>query len=181
MSRRSPKFLGFLRRFAGATGGNVAIMFAIVLVPLVFFVGAAIDYSRANMARSSMQGALDSTALMLFKDLLAGIISPSDVSTKAQAYFTALYTNKEARGVTVSASFTADNNGTGPTVQVNGTGSIATDFMAVAGFPVMNFSASSTAILGTNKVSAALVFDTKGHAAGSSKASPAAAVLARRK
>ena len=180
MSRRSPKFLGFLRRFAGATGGNVAIMFAIVLVPLVSLVGAAIDYSRANMARSSMQGALDSTALMLFKDLLAGIISPSDVSTKAKAYFTALYTNKEARGVTVSASFTADNNGTGPTVQVNGTGSIATDFMAVAGFPVMNFSASSTAILGTNKLSATLVFDNEGRAAGS-KGSPAAAVFGRQK
>ena len=40
MSRQSPKFLGLLRHFAGATGGNVAIIFGIVLVPLITFVGA---------------------------------------------------------------------------------------------------------------------------------------------
>ena len=100
MSRRSPKFLGLLRRFAGATGGNVAIIFTIVLVPLVTFVGAAIDYSRANMARTSMQAALDSAALMVSKDLSAGTITTAQVSAKAQAYFTALYTSKEASGVT---------------------------------------------------------------------------------
>ena len=56
-------------RFAGANQGNIAVLFAIAAVPIISFVGAAIDYTRANAARSAMQAALDSTALMLGKDL----------------------------------------------------------------------------------------------------------------
>jgi Flp pilus assembly protein TadG len=77
-------------RFAGADRGNIAVLFAIVLVPILSFVGAAIDYTRANAARTSMQAALDSTALMLAKDLADGTITSSQINTKAQAYFTAL-------------------------------------------------------------------------------------------
>jgi len=80
-------------RFAAANQGNLAVIFAIALVPLISFIGAAIDYSRANRARSSMQSALDSTALMVSKDLSQGTITTSEVNTKAQAYFTALFTN----------------------------------------------------------------------------------------
>jgi Flp pilus assembly protein TadG len=78
------------RRFVGANEGNIAVTFAVALVPILGFVGAAIDYTRANSARSSMQAALDSTALMLSKDLSQGLITTSDITTKAQAYFNAL-------------------------------------------------------------------------------------------
>ena len=40
------------------------MLFAIALVPILSFVGAAIDYIRANAACTAMQAALDSTALM---------------------------------------------------------------------------------------------------------------------
>jgi Flp pilus assembly protein TadG len=169
MSRQSPKLPGLLRRFAGATGGNVAIIFGIVLVPLITFVGAAIDYSRANMARTSMQAALDSAALMVSKDLSAGTITTAQVSAKAQAYFTALYTNKEASGITVSATYTVGNGSTGSTVQINASGSIATDFMKVVGFPNMGFSSSSTATWGTQLLRVALVLDNTGSMAQSGK------------
>jgi Flp pilus assembly protein TadG len=55
-------------RFAGAERGNVAMMFAIALVPMLGFIGAAIDYSRAVSARSAMQAAADATALMISKE-----------------------------------------------------------------------------------------------------------------
>src|SRR3981189_2098807 len=93
-------------RFAGAEQGNIAVIFAIALVPIISFVGAAIDYTRANTARSSMQAALDSTALMLAKDLTDGNITTSQINTKATAYFTALYTNKDANSVSINASYT---------------------------------------------------------------------------
>jgi len=54
-----------LAEFGRSEGGNIAVIFAIALVPILTFMGAAIDYSRANSARSSMQSALDSTALMI--------------------------------------------------------------------------------------------------------------------
>src|SRR5260221_10712770 len=94
-------------RFAGADQGNIAVLFAIAIVPILTFVGAAIDYSRANNARSSMQAALDSTALMVAKDLTDGTITTSQINAKAQAYFTALYTNTDAKSVSISATYTA--------------------------------------------------------------------------
>jgi Flp pilus assembly protein TadG len=161
--------LGLLRRFARATDGNVALTFAIMLVPIVSFVGAAVDYSRANAARTSMQAALDSTALMVAKDLSSGLITTAQVSSKAQTYFTALYTNKDAQGVTVSASYTVGTSGSGSTVQVNGSGSITTDFMKVIGFQNMNFNTSSTATWGTSLLRVALVLDNTGSMANFNK------------
>src|ERR1700742_4588888 len=107
-------------RFAAAREGNVALTFAIALLPLLGFVGAAIDYSRAANARTSMQAALDSTSLMLSKDLSTGTITPSQVSAKATSYFTALYTNKDAQGVTITATYTPGSGTTGNTVLVSG-------------------------------------------------------------
>ena len=96
-----------LARFVSAEQGNIAVIFAIALVPVLGMVGAAIDYTRASRARSSMQAALDSTALMLSKDLTAGTITASDISTKAQIYFSGLYTDTEAKGVTITPTYTA--------------------------------------------------------------------------
>ena len=36
--------------------------FALATIPLIGFVGAAVDYSRANSAKAAMQAALDATA-----------------------------------------------------------------------------------------------------------------------
>jgi Flp pilus assembly protein TadG len=122
-------------RFIGARDGNIAVIFALSAIPIISFVGAAIDYTRANAARSSMQAALDSTALMLSKDLTYGTINSSQITTKAIAYFNALYNNRDAQNVTITASYTAPSGSTAPSIVLNGSGSIVTDFMRVAGFP----------------------------------------------
>src|SRR5450759_1302491 len=109
------------RGFKGANQGKIAVIFAIACVPLISFLGAAIDYSRANSARSSMQAALDSMALMLSKDLSQGVITPSQIDAKAQAYFAALYTNTDAKSVSVNATYTASTS-MGSTILVNGMG-----------------------------------------------------------
>lgn len=62
--------MGIFRRFwSGGEGrkGNAAILFALALIPLVGATGAAVDYSMANSNRTSMQKALDATALALAK------------------------------------------------------------------------------------------------------------------
>src|SRR6188472_3991034 len=104
-------------RFPAANQGNIAILFAVALLPLLSFMGAAIDYTRANRARSSMQAALDSTALMLAKDLSDGKITTDQISAKASAYFNALYTNRDARSVAITASY-ATGGSQGSTIQV---------------------------------------------------------------
>jgi Flp pilus assembly protein TadG len=148
-------------RFARANDGNIAILFGIAVIPIITFVGAAVDYTRANAARSSMQAALDSTALMLAKDLSQGTIQPSQVSERADAYFKALYTNDEAKGVTINATYT-QNSGKGSTILVNGSGNIETGFMRVAGFPTMDFKTSSTSAWGNARMRVAMVLDVTG-------------------
>ena len=155
-------------RFAKAEQGNIAILFAIAAVPILSFVGAAIDYTRANSARSSMQAALDSTALMLAKDLSDGTITASDINTKAQAYFKALYTNTEARAVTVAATYTASTS-QGSTIVVNGSGNVPTDFLKVAGFPQIGFDSSSTSAWGNVRMRVALALDVTGSMADDGK------------
>ena len=48
--------------------GNVAIIFALALLPLVGFVGVSVDYSHGNAVKASMQAAVDAIALNLVKN-----------------------------------------------------------------------------------------------------------------
>lgn len=156
-------------RFIGAREGNIAVIFALSAIPIISFVGAAIDYTRANAARSSMQAALDSTALMLSKDLSYGTITSSQISTKATAYFNALYNNKDAQNVSILATYTAPSGSTPAKIKLDGSGSIVTDFMKVAGFPNMGFNTSSTTTWGNIRMRVALVLDVTGSMADDGK------------
>src|SRR3954471_22758926 len=162
------KLYGTATRFVADDKGNIAVIFAVALVPLLGFVGAAVDYTRVNAARSSMQAALDSTALMLSKDLSQGIITTSDIAAKAQSYFNALYTNKDAKAISVSATYTPSSS-MGSNIQVNGSGNVTTDFLKVAGFPTLNFNTSSTATWGSVRMRVAMALDNTGSMAEDGK------------
>jgi Flp pilus assembly protein TadG len=148
-------------RFPAANQGNIAVLFGVALLPILGFMGAAIDYTRVNSARSSMQAALDSTALMLAKDLSDGKITVGEISGKATAYFNALYTNKDARSVAINATYTASSS-QGSTIQVNGSGAVITEFMKVAGFPKLDFNTSSTSAWGNVRMRVAIALDVTG-------------------
>ena len=156
-------------RFAKAREGNIAVIFALSAIPIITFVGAAIDYTRATTARTSMQAALDSTALMLSKDLTAGTISTSDIQTKASEYFAALYTNKDAIAPGVTAVYTPPTGSTAAKIVLTGTGSIATDFMRVAGYNNLGFGTAATTTWGNVRMRVALVLDVTGSMADDGK------------
>lgn len=147
---------GFLRD----RRGNVATMFAFAILPILGFVGAAVDYSRAAKARTAMQAALDATALMIAKD--AASMTAAQITSKAQAYFTAQYTtNSEAPAANFSAVYTP-NTGSGATVVVSATGTIQTDFMKLAGYPSIDFKSGSTTTWGNTRLRVALALDVTG-------------------
>lgn len=154
--------VSLLERFRDDRGANVAVIFAISLVPLIGFVGAALDYSRVNRARSQMLGALDSTALMVAKDMNNGIIAQSAISSTAQSYFNALYQNSDAPGVAVTATYTPSSGNTAPSVVVTGAGTLNTAFLQVIGFPQFSFSGSSATSWKANLVRISLVLDNTG-------------------
>jgi Flp pilus assembly protein TadG len=158
-------FIPFLsratRRFGRDSSGNIAVLFGIALIPILTFVGAAVDYSRKNAAQSSMQSALDSTALMLSRDLAEGTITTADLTTTANKYFQALYTSTDAPNPTLTATYST-NSSSGSHMALTATGSITTDFMNVVGFPTMGFSASSTSTWGNTRMRVAMVLDNTG-------------------
>ena len=167
-------------RFAAAEQGNIAVIFAIALVPVLSFIGAAVDYSRAAQARTSMQAALDSAALMLSKDLSSGTITTSQISTKAQAYFNGLFTGTATLpSVSVAATYTASTS-MGSTIQLTGTGAYTTSFMKIAGFPTLGIGATSTSAWGNVRMRVALVLDNTGSMASDGKMGANLAILLRR-
>jgi len=149
-------------RFVGDDGGNIAVIFALTLLPILGFIGAAIDYSRASRARTAMQAALDSTALMVSKDLGADKIKTSEVSEKAQTYFNSLYTGTEARGVTLTTNYTAKDDSGSSTVVVNGDGAVSTHFMKMFGFPSLAIGSAATATWGGTRLRVAMALDVTG-------------------
>jgi Flp pilus assembly protein TadG len=159
------------RHFARADRGNIAVIFGIAVVPILTFVGAAIDYSRATKARASMQSALDSTALMLAKDLTDGTISSSDIQTKAREYFTALYNNKEAiiSPESIQATYTAKDSSGASTILVTSSGSINTDFMKIVNIRTLDFKTTTRSKWGQSRMRVALALDVTGSMASDNK------------
>lgn len=151
------KLLGNLRAFRRAREGNVAITFAVAALPILGFVGAAVDYSHANSVRVALQSALDSTALMLARD--AATINQDALNTKALAYFQALFTKPEGSNIKISATYTTAG---GSAVAVNGAVDVPTTFMGIAGFEHITVSGSATSKWGSTRLRVALALDTTG-------------------
>ncbi len=156
-------------KFLQSQDGNVAVIFALVLVPIISFIGAAVDYSRASNARSAMQAAADSTALMISRDLASGRITTSQVSTAAQSYFNALFTNKDAGPVTLTTTYTPKDSKGASTVAVSGNTAMNTDFLRFAGYPTLPLGTSSTSTWGGTRMRVAMALDVTGSMASDGK------------
>ncbi len=153
-----------LRAFAGERSGNVAVIFALAIIPVVGAMGAAVDYSRANSARTALQAAVDSTALMLSKD--AAGMTTAQLNQKATAYFQAMFTRPEAQNATVTPIYTSND---GSQLTVNGLATVPTQFVSLMGFSQMTIGATSTVRWGNSRLRVALVLDNTGSMSSSSK------------
>jgi Flp pilus assembly protein TadG len=153
-----------LRTFGAAQGGNVVFTFALSLVPLVGFVGAAVDYSRGNSAKVAMQAAVDSTALMLSKE--ASNLTTSQIQQKATAYFSALFNRTEVSNIVITPTYTTS---AGSQIVVTGTGTVAASFIKVLGIQQLNIDVSSTVKWGNARLRVALVLDNTGSMADANK------------
>jgi Flp pilus assembly protein TadG len=156
--------LRILRDFAGARRGNVAITFALATIPIMAFIGGAVDYSRANSVKADLQGALDSAALMLSKE--AATDTSNQLQTNALAYVTANYNRPGTTIGSVSAAYTTTG---GSQVVLSGTANVPTDFMQILGVNSVTVKASSTVRWGMTRLRVALVLDNTGSMADSNK------------
>jgi len=143
---------------------NVTFTFALAAVPMVGVVGTAVDYSRANAARTAMQNALDSTALTMGKE--AADLDATNLNKRANSFFTAMFKRPDTKNVSLSSDFKAATE----TLTLNATGWVDTSFSRVLGFKQIKIATTSTVTWGTSRtIEIALVLDNTGSMKSSGK------------
>jgi Flp pilus assembly protein TadG len=153
-------------RFLQDRKAGVAPMLALASIPLFGLVGAAVDYSRANAARTAMQAALDSTALMLSKD--AKSMTVGQLQEKAEAYFNTLFVRPEVSNVQVTQEFSNPQQGSFK-LKVTSSATIPTVFARVLGHNSIDFSATGEVVWGMKRLNLALALDNTGSMSSSGK------------
>jgi Flp pilus assembly protein TadG len=151
-------------RFLQDRRGNIAPMFALAVIPVIGMVGAAVDYSRANSIKVSMQSALDATSLAMAK--LAPTLTQSQLQTQTNAYFQALFTRADTKNLVITPTYTTSG---GSQLTVAATGSMDTAFMKVMGYASLNIGSTSTVKWGNSRLRVALVLDNTGSMADDGK------------
>ena len=140
-------------------------MLALSALPLLAAAGMAVDYTRANSAKTAFQAALDSTALALAKQGPSNV-SAATLQAEATTYVNALFAHPEAKNVSVTATATTSG---GSQVTVSGTAVIPTEFMGIIGYNSLAISGSATATWGNKRLRVSLVLDNTGSMAQSGK------------
>lgn len=130
-----------MRRLWRDRSGNVAIIFALSLVPMLLAVGGAVDFSRYYDTRQTLQSALDAS-------VLAGAAQSS--TTVAAATFNAW--NVKLDGAVVTPSYTGCTSSATSCVGTITT-TLSTAFIGVAGINSLPLNITATA--GSGSVSTA--------------------------
>ena len=152
-------------RFAASRRGNVAVIFAIALIPVIAAMGVAVDYTRAAQTSTEMQDALDAASLALSRRSDLSSMTQAQIQKFAEDYFSANFQNSELQNLTLTASYTV----TGPSVTISASAKMPTDFMGIVGTKDVPIGRSSTTIWGEAKLRVALALDNTGSMASSSK------------
>ena len=157
-----------LQRFGVAQGGNVMLTFALVLVPIIGLIGAAVDYSRGSSAKVAIQAAADSTALMLSRE--APGLTEEQRNQRANDYFQALFNRPEVTNLAVTPVFTTPQQGNFK-LELTATATVPTMFMRVFGQNSMSVDVHSEVLWGIKKLELALALDNTGSMSSSGKMS----------
>src|SRR5436190_1447230 len=146
--------------------GNVAIIFAIAIIPIFGAVATAVDYSRANSARTAMQVALDAAALMVAKE--AANLANGQVQTKATTYFNSQFNRPDVNNLNLT--FSMVSNGPGDfTVVAEAAGAIDTSIAQVIGKKTIDIRATAQVRWGFKGLELALALDNTGSMAQKNK------------
>ncbi|MBV9633395.1 MAG: Tad domain-containing protein, partial [Methylobacteriaceae bacterium] len=142
MARLFWKFLQAGKNLAHDRSGNVAMMFGLVMVPMVAMVGFAIDYSRASSARAQLNSTADSAALAA-----VSVSGNPNLSTPSQSQAQNLFQSTVATmpGVTLnSVSLTSSPSVTSLFVTVSYSASVQTTFGGLLGIPSLSINGAAS-------------------------------------
>jgi Flp pilus assembly protein TadG len=145
----------FLQQIVRARRGNMALIFAIVLVPVLITGGAGIDLARAMAVRTKLYAAVDAAALAVASK---NGITQTQAQVLAQQYFNANYKLNTSFGTPAAVTV----NIVGQSVTVSTQNNMPTTLMGIAGFQHVNLNASSNVVWGQTKIWVGLALDNTG-------------------
>jgi len=160
MGKKLKIFVATTRAFVRAKGGNVAMIFAISVLPFMIAAGTGLDFARAMLVRQQMGSALDAAALAVGST--TGLDQAS-AQLLARKYFAANYTvNTTDYGtptVTIPLNGGFDSKGS---VVITATTSMPTVLMKLVNITALPITISSNVVWGQTKLWVALVLDNSG-------------------
>lgn len=148
-------FKAQLKRFARARRGNVAMIFALSLIPITIAAGAGLDLSRALMVRARLAEALDAAGLAVGA---TQNLSADQIKVLANAYFAANYTADSSFGPMPTVDVTQGNGSVTLTTSIQ----MPTTLMRVAKIDSLTVGYSSKVVWGQTKLWVSLVLDNTG-------------------
>lgn len=153
------------RQFVSARTANAAVIFALASVPVVGMMGAAIDYSRANVAKARLQSALDATALWVSKS--APNMTQNELQIAAENHFYAIFQMPATDKVALKVAYAADKS----TVTIDGATAIKSEIINIMGKPFEKIpvNGSSSVSWGSSRLRVALALDNTGSMASNNK------------
>lgn len=161
--RKAVKFASNFRMgdycgMAGDRRGNVAVIFALALLPILAATGAAIDVTRALQVKARLNSALDAAGLAAGKKIDA---DAATIEATAQAYFAANYP-ADALGVpgALSVNITED------TITLDVTARVETTIMKIVGFNEIDVASSTEISRAITGLEIALALDNTGSMSG---------------
>src|SRR6201994_2624864 len=144
-----------IKKFARERRGNVAMIFALSLIPITIAAGAGVDLSRALMVRARLAEALDAAGLAVGA---TSNLTTAQVTSLAQAYFKANYTADASFGTPASVTVTPGTD----QIVLSTSVSMPTTLMNAVGIHSLNVGYTSTVVWGQTKLWVALVLDNTG-------------------
>ncbi len=149
------------RNFSADRSGAVILLFGLTLIPMLGFIGGAIDYANAYRNRAKLQSALDSAALTAGRAIDMGQ-SESEAQTAAAKVMAA---NLGTGFPSYSSNFNIDT--TAKTVLATANMNVDTYVLGVMGYDYFPVATTSAVKLPNGKVEVVMVLDNSGSMGGS--------------
>jgi Flp pilus assembly protein TadG len=144
--------------------GAVAIIFALALIPMMLFMGVAIDYTRAANVRTEMQAAIDATALAVARE--PSSISDDEFAQQARAMFDGDFSASDAVAIDSFSASRATDTGV---VTVSASGHLKTSLLGAVDVSSIQFGATTTAQSGSKNLEVVMALDNTGSMADNNK------------
>lgn len=150
------KLLTKLNTFRTCRAGNVSMMFAAAIIPIIGTIGFAVDYSRGNEVKTQLTAAVDSTALALAHSSVN--MTDDELQAKALALFNGNF--KPGTSANVGTVHAKREQGV---LTVGASAEINTYFLRVLKFDTLDVSANTKVVWGSKqKIEVVLALDNTG-------------------